>query len=79
MSSGIHPILLHTVCVRDDDHRTFCFLASANATQTTGRVAAALAGGRRLRCYTLSADRRAEERERRFLVAKGYRETAVEL
>ncbi len=78
MRSGIHPIPISTVCVRDDDEKTFEFLPMGDSIEIVARVSAALAKGRSVRCSTL-ADPEAQERERRFLITKGYREAAVEL
>lgn len=76
--SGIHPILLSVVCVRDDDKRTFEFRAIGDWIEILGRVSAALAKGRCIRCCTL-ADPEAQERERSFLMTKGFREGRVAL
>lgn len=78
MRSGVHPIPISTVCVRDDDRKTFEFLAMDDSIEIVAQVSAALAKGRSIRCATV-ADSEAQERERRFLVTKGYKEAAVEL
>jgi hypothetical protein len=68
-----------TVCVRDDDAKTFAFHRVADATDLMNRVAATVAAGRRVRGYTLASDELAQEREEKYLVGKGYRQSAVPL
>jgi hypothetical protein len=64
--------------VRDDDEKTFEIIATASVANLVDRVSASLALGRRIRCIALP-DHQARERERRFLVARGYRPAPVKL
>jgi hypothetical protein len=74
MNSGVYAF---TMCIRDDDEKIFDFMPAAEGACLLGSVGAAIEGGRKVRCYTLAADDAAQEREERFLVAKGYRRDRV--
>lgn len=81
MASGVAPVLVSVVCVvRDDDERTFDFVAQREGSRDVAeRVAAALAMGRHVRCSTMAPDPASVAREERFLIAKGYRRAHVQL
>jgi hypothetical protein len=84
--SGVRGTCTVTVCVRDDDARTFEFLVVSDTTGIAVRVVAAVCRGRRVKCYRLArgeageapgdkareSDEEARRRETEFLVAKGY-------
>ena len=70
--SGNRTAFSFTVCLRDDDDKTFEFRKTGDSTDLTNRVAAAIANGRHVRCYMLAADPDAQGREESYLVAKGY-------
>ena len=76
MPGGYSPVLVTCVC--DDDARTFEFRETGDSPDVVGRVSAAMATGRRVRCYTLAAGHGAEHEEQR-LVAMGYRWAIVKL
>ena len=73
----VRPAFSFTVCIRDDDTRRFEFQVASDASAIMGRVAAAVARGRHLRCYVLAAGERSREREEGYLVSKGYSQAAV--
>lgn len=68
-----------TVCVRDDDAKTYEFRCMSDSADVANRVAAGVRDGRRVRCYTLAADAEARKREEKYLTSKGYRPAAVDL
>jgi len=76
---GSRPALSFTVCVRDDDARTFEFRTTGDSAAIMSRVAHAATRGRRVRCYLLAADPNGPEREERYLLAKGYSRAPVKL
>lgn len=79
MGSDTQPFFVTTVCVRDDDARTFEFRKTGDSLEVVERISAALAKGRRVRCYTLGASKAAHEREERYLERKGYKKAAVDV
>jgi hypothetical protein len=56
-----------TVCVRDDDRRTYEFHLTDDSTPIVDRVAAAVSGGRSVGYCILAADANARAREVRYL------------
>jgi hypothetical protein len=68
-----------TVCVRDDDARTFEFCLMSDTRELTDRVAAAIKKGRAVRCYVLAKGATACELEERYLVSEGYRWAIVDV
>ena len=70
MGSG-RGFLVPTVCVRDDDAKTFEFRTSSDSTEIVDRVSAAIANGRHVRCYMLGADKEVQEMEERYLTGRG--------
>lgn len=78
-SSPRRRVFSFVVCVRDDDVKTFELRTLNDGTSTASAVAAAVAKGRRVRCYTLAADPQATERERLYLTQKGYVESPIAL
>lgn len=68
-----------TVCVRDDDRRTYEFHQTDDSTAIVDKVAAAVSGGRRVGYYILAGDANARAREERYLCGKGYAAAAVRL
>jgi two-component system cell cycle response regulator DivK len=79
VQAGSRHAYSFTMCIRDDDAKTFEFLGSIDATGITDRVAAAIASGRHLRCYLLEAGPLSREREERYLASKGYSQATVKL
>jgi hypothetical protein len=79
MGSGSRRILVPTVCVRDDDAKTFEFRTSSDSTEIVDRVSAAIANGRHVRCYMLGADKEVQEMEEGYLTGKGYRRGSVQV
>jgi len=77
MGSSGRRVYAFTVCVRDDDDKTFEFQTTSDSADLTSRVTAAIANGRHVRCYVLAADPDAQEREERYLTGKGYRRGTV--
>ena len=77
MGSGRRRVYAFTVCVRDDDDKTFEFHTTSDSGDLASRVAAAIANGRHVRCYVLAADPDAQPREEKYLVAKGFRRGSV--
>jgi hypothetical protein len=76
---GSRPAYSFTICIRDDDAKSYELQATSDATVIMNRVADAVTRGRHLRCYVLAADARSREREERYLVSKGYSQAAVRL
>ena len=76
---GSRPALTFTVCVRDDDTRTFEFRTTRDAQAFMDLAAAAVARGRKLHCYLLAADPDGPQREERYLLSKGYSRAPVKL
>jgi hypothetical protein len=72
MGSGKRAASRFTVCIRDDDEKTFEFRVVSDSSAIMARVAAAVAKGRHVRCRVLAADVQARDGEERFLAAKGY-------
>ena len=60
------------VVVRDEDTRTFEIVVVADPGDVLRRVAEAAACGRKVKGYTLAGDDHTAERERCYLMAKGY-------
>jgi hypothetical protein len=77
MGKGSRRAYAFTVCVRDDDDKTFEFRATSDSADLTSRVTAAIANGRRVRCYVLAADADAQDREERYLTGNGYKRGSV--
>lgn len=74
---GSRPALTFTVCLRDDDTRTFEFRTTHDAQAIIDLVAAAVRRGRKLHCYLLAANPNGPQREERYLLAKGYSRAPV--
>lgn len=79
MMNNTETALITTVCVRDDDARTFEFRKTGDSLEIVERISAALGQGRRVRCYTLAASSAAHEREERYLRRKGYEKARVDV
>jgi hypothetical protein len=81
MGGGTRPASIATVCIRDDSAKTFEFRQTSDSVEIVARVAAAVAKGRHLRCYTLcytvAAGEQARGREERYLQRKGYKNGVV--
>jgi hypothetical protein len=63
-----------TVCILDDDAKTFELRFVGDTTDVTDRVAAAVKNGRNVRCYILAEGTAARDREQEHLASKGYRQ-----
>jgi hypothetical protein len=79
MGSGSRRVYAFTVCIRDDDNKTFELRTMSDSTDLTNRVTAAIAKGRHVRCYVLAADPDAQDREERYLAGKGYKRGTVQV
>jgi hypothetical protein len=62
-----------TVCVLDDDTRTFELRFVSDTSDVMGRVAAAVKSSRKVRCYILAEVATARKDEEKDLTSRGYR------
>lgn len=76
---GSRRTLTFTVCIRDDDVRTFEFRTISDSAAIMSLVAAAVGRGRHVRAYLLAADPGGRAREEQYLTAKGYTHVTVKL
>lgn len=79
MGSGSRRLSLCTVCIRDDDAKTFEFRTTGDSTEVLSRVTAAIAKGRKVRFSVTGFDPSAREQEERYLKARGYTRGGVEV
>jgi hypothetical protein len=68
-----------TVCVVDDDAKTFELHFTVRTRALVTKASTAVARGRRLCCYVLRGGAEELEREERFLASRGYKRGEVRL
>jgi hypothetical protein len=79
LGSGSRRVYAFTVCIRDDDNKTFELRTTSGSTELATRVTAAIANGRHVRCYVLAGEPDAQAREERFLAGKGNKRGTVQV